>query len=391
MQKLIYIVDDETSVLETLGICLRRLNPDWVIREFTLPNGALEAIKHRPPHLVLTDQTMPGMTGSQMLDLVRQAAPQAVRIVISGHAAQTEKIGAAHQCLSKPFDLGELQARIRQALGAQETLRDPALRQLVTSLESFPVMPAAYAKLVRELERDDSSFDRIVDLLTRDGGVLTRVIQMSNSALFGRNSTITEPAEALMQLGTHVVRALVLSVHLFSAYQTCQCPEVPIESLWHHSWSSARLAQQLCRQKLSEAAANDVFFAGLVQNLGRLILMENQPDRYRQTCHRALAEKLPLVDVEKEAFGVMPAELSAFMLRLWGMPETVIDAVLFCHSPWDNPKSSGFTPATALYMADILTRQRHAPDSFATRPLNQPYLDSVDAPNAEAVRELILF
>jgi HD-like signal output (HDOD) protein/CheY-like chemotaxis protein len=388
MQKLIYIVDDETSVLETLGICLRRLNPDWIIREFTLPNGALEAIRQRPPHLVLTDQTMPGMTGSQMLDLVRQAAPQAVRIIISGHAAQTEKIGAAHQCLSKPFDVRDLQDRIRRALAAQETLRDPALRQLVGSLESFPVMPTAYAKLVRELEREDSSFDRIADLIAHDGGVLTRVLQMANSALFGRNSTITEPAEALMQLGTHVVRALVLSVHLFAAYQSCQCPEVPIDALWQHSCRSAHLAQQLCRQKLNEAAANDVLFAGLVQNLGRLILMENQPERFRQTCRRALAEKLSLVHAERDAFGAMSTELSAFMLHLWGLPETAIEAVIFCHAPWENPKSAGFNPATALYMADILMRQRQPPDAFATPSLNQDYLESVDAPRLDGLHDM---
>lgn len=192
MLKVIYIVDDQPGVLQTLGYLARRFDPDWKVREFTLPSGAIEAVRRTPPHLVLADQTMPEMIGSQMLDVIRQIAPQTVRIIISGHAAQTEKIGAAHQYLSKPFDHRELESRIRQALNAQESLNNPELARLVASLQSFPVLPGIYTDLLRELEKPDSAFDRAADLLKKDGGMFSRILHLANSPLFRGTHTITE-------------------------------------------------------------------------------------------------------------------------------------------------------------------------------------------------------
>src|SRR5579872_5112734 len=141
MSKIIYIVDDERGVLQELGLLLRKLDSSWQVAEFSTPERALSAVRTNPPNLVLADQDMPGMTGSQMLESIRQMAPNTIRIILSSHSQQVEKIGAAHQYLRKPFDLHDLEDRVRHAMDAQALLQDTALARLMIPLTSFPALP----------------------------------------------------------------------------------------------------------------------------------------------------------------------------------------------------------------------------------------------------------
>jgi HD-like signal output (HDOD) protein/CheY-like chemotaxis protein len=381
MSKTIYIVDDEPGVLRLLGLVLRRLDPSWRVTEFSTPSQALAAVRRTPPHLVLSDHEMPEMTGSAMLEIIRQIAPETVRVIISSHVGHTDNLGAAHQHLSKPCAIRDLETRIRQALAAQEALQYPQLARLVCSLISFPVLPTAYADLLYELENEDSALERTPELLRQDGGILTRVLQATNSPLFRGFSTVTDPKAALLQLGTRKVKALVLSMHVFDSYQRVHFPEMPVELLWRHSCSTARLARELCREALGDGPANDAFFAGMVHDLGCLVLMENHPESFRAVCQQAQQEGKPLCQAEKEVFQAAHEELSAFMLRLWGIPETVIEAVTYHNAPWESPRADRFSPTTALYMANIVTRQQSPPDRLMTPELDRKYLDALEAPN----------
>lgn len=380
MPKIIYIVDDEPGVLHMLGVCLRRLDPRWRVTEFSKPSQVLAAVRQNPPHLILSDQEMPEMTGTAMLEIVRQIAPTTIRIIISSHVGHAENLGIAHQHLSKPCALRDLESRIRRALAAQEALQNPQLARLAASLTSFPVLPSVYSDLVRELENEASSLERSAELLGRDGGILTRIIQAANSPLFRGQAPVSDPKTALLQLGTRNVKAIVLCMHVFQGYERLHFPEVPVELLWRHSCSTARLARELCRKTLGDGPANDAFFAGLVHDLGCLILMENHPESFRALCQEAQQEGKPLCQAEKEVFHAAHEDLSAFMLRLWGVPEAVAEAVTHHNAPWESPQADRFSPIVALYMADIVTRQQRPYDRLLTPELDRNYLEAVGAP-----------
>jgi len=380
MPKIIYVVDDEPEVRRMFGLCLRRLHPSWRVTEFATPAEALGAIEQRPPHLVLSDHEMPGMSGSELLDRIRQIAPATVRIMISSHVGFSKKLGAAHQYLGKPCSVQDLESRVRQALAAQRSLQNDPLARLVSSLTSFPVLPSVYSDLIRELENQHSSLDQIAELLDQDGGMLSRVIQAANSPLFRGDSAIMDSKAAVLQLGTQNVKALVFSMHVFDGYERMHFPEMPVELLWRHSCLTARLARELCGKTLGDGPANDAFFAGLVHDLGCLILMENHPESFRALCQKAQSQGKPLSQAEKETFEATHEDLTAFMLRLWGMPERVIEAVTFQNAPWEGPHADRFSPTVALYMANIVTRLHRPPDRLPTAELDRKYLDRVGAP-----------
>jgi len=102
------VVDDQAAVLDTAVLILRSVDPDWEVSGFKGPFEALEAVKTRAPDLILSDQLMPGMLGSQFLEQVRILSPNAIRIIMSGYVALNKLtlITSAHQYLAKPFDPG---------------------------------------------------------------------------------------------------------------------------------------------------------------------------------------------------------------------------------------------------------------------------------------------
>jgi HD-like signal output (HDOD) protein len=323
---------------------------------------------------------MPGMTGAKMLNHIRHIAPATIRIIFSSYVGNSDNLGAAHQHLRKPCTATEIINRVRSALSAQEALGNEALAQLIASFAAFPVLPSVYSDLVHDLDRDGVSLEHTAKLLQRDGSVFTRVMQVANSPLYGAENTITNPEQAILQLGTRNVKALVLSMHVFDGYDRIHFPEMPVELLWQHSCSVARFAQSLCAKSLDETAANNAFFAGLVHDLGCLVLMENHPSAFREACQKAQATGQPLHQVELETFRVAHEDISAFMLRLWGMPAPVAEAVLHHHAPWNAPTAERFSPTAALYAANILARLHSPHDRMPTPEIDQEYLERIQAP-----------
>jgi HD-like signal output (HDOD) protein len=375
-RKRIFFVDDAPGLRKIFHTLLERLQPKWEIKEFEDAASTLAACEQAVPHLIISDQTMPKTTGTEMFDIIRQKYPETIRILISGHAVTANKIASAHQFLAKPFNIREIADTIQRAISAQESLSNPAVAKLVGSITSFPALPKSCLDILQELEGDVNT-EKVSRLIGEDGGVLTRALHLANSPLFNGGTVVEDAGAALTQLGTRNMRALILSVHVFQGYEKLNLPEINYTRLWNHCCQTAGIAQQLAKKQSGAGDLQDVLFAGLVHDLGRLIMMENHREEYAGACLQAIAEKSSLEAVEMQRFGMNNTELTGFLLRLWGMPESVCRAVTNHLEPWLYPGETMVTASTVLYVANYLARQENPPDSFTTPPLNEEYLKAV--------------
>jgi len=375
-RKRIFFVDDAAGVRKIFHTLLERLRPQWEITEFDGATGALAACEQEVPHLILSDQSMPKTTGTEMFDIIRQAYPEIIRILISGHAVTANKIASAQQYLSKPFNIREIVDTFERAFWAQANLSDPRLAKLIGSINTFPALSKNCAGILQQLEGDVSS-EEVSRRIGEDGGVLTRALHLANSPLFHGGAVVEDANAALVQLGTSNMRALILSVHVFQGYEKLHLPEINQPRLWNHCCHTAGLARQLAKQQPAGGDLQDVFFAGLVHDLGRLIFLDNRREEYAAACQEAIAQKTSLEAVETQRFGMNNTEVTSFLLRMWGMPESVCRAVSIHLEPWRHPGETTLTASTVLYVANHLARQENPPDPFTTPPLNVEYLKSV--------------
>jgi response regulator RpfG family c-di-GMP phosphodiesterase len=295
MNKLIYIVDDQAAIRDLLQRLLKCGNSAWEVRGFGEPGELISAVAERPPDMVISDFSMPGMKGTEVQDKIREISPSTIRILLSGSISNLSRIASAHQFIAKPFQAKEVITVVTNSLRAQEWLRrHPRLGDIISGLRSLPVVPAVFHRLIGLLDQDNSATHEIARLLAKDGGIMTRIIQLSNSSLFNHGATVTSPEEAIMCLGLQNIKAVVLSLHVFDSYNSLGFPEAPVRGIWEHCLETAQLAEELCRKMQAREDATNAFLAGLLHDLGQLVLMENARDQYRQVYQQAAARGRPL-------------------------------------------------------------------------------------------------
>lgn len=296
MKRSIYVVDDQAGVLDTMVLVLSCVDPEWAVRGFRDPFEALAAVKASPPDLIVSDQLMPGMQGSQLLEEVRSVSPATVRVIMSGYVALNKLtlITSAHQYLAKPFDNAHLRQLIHRSFAARDRITDRGLQNVITGLKSIPSLRQVHQSLLAELEDNRHASTSIGQLVASDPGLSVKVLQLANSPLFGQGDLISSPVDAVICLGTDLVAALVFSQTLFRHYDKLSHADIDVERIWNHCWEVAYLAQHICREKgLARRAGEEAFLAGLLHESGRLILSDNFRDQFHTACEAArLAKEL---------------------------------------------------------------------------------------------------
>lgn len=379
MKKCIYVVDDQAPVMETAVLIMRSMDPQWEVSGFTDPTKALAAVQAKAPDLILSDQLMPEMLGSQLLDQVRALSPATIRIIMSGYVALNKRAlpTSAHQYIAKPFDTIKLREIVRRSFAAQERIADKNLQAVATSLRSIPSLPQAHHALLKELEDNRNALSKIAQMVAEDAGLSVKVLQLANSSLFGQGYLIDSPSDAVLCLGTDMIATIVLSQSLFRHYESMNAQEIDLRQVWNHSWQTARLAQHLCREKgLSRIAGEEAFLSGLLHETGRFILADNFPEQFRTACQNASARKSPLGPRLREAFKANPTQISAYILDLWGMPPGVVGAIAQMETP-GKETAGDFTLASALYLADGIASRQAPADASPPEDWDTGYLGKI--------------
>ena len=381
MSALIYLVDDEPLLLEILSQYLSKGPLGWKVECFSTPSLAIEAAGLHHPDIVISDLAMPEMSGVAMLELVRQVAPHSIRILVSGYAdpkAIGNQLSSAHQYLGKPFSLPDIRAKIKKALGSLAQFQNDEIRGTVLSIRTLPAMPQIYYELLSALENPDSSYSEVADILSKDAAISARILQMANSPFFRETfddkSTI-DLFQAIAILGTERIKAAALSHQQFS--KTMVIPDYfNPGGLANHRWETANLSFQLATSmNLSEEQARNAFVAGLMHDMGRLVLLDNFQSAYHEACQRALSENKTLVDIEQETFKMSQADVVGFLVSLWGMHDSISQTIIYQDKPWLAPTPEIAQTATALYAAHYKAHLAHPSEKFQQPALNTQFLE----------------
>ena len=377
--KNILFVDDEPHVLDSLKNLLRKQRKEWRMSFVNGGEAALQELLAVSYDVIVSDMRMPGMDGATLLTKVMSDYPHVVRIVLSGQTEQEisrRMVHVAHQFLSKPCDGKELQETIQRACDLQALLEHPALRKAVGQIGQLPIKPSIYTKLVTLLADPSSSIADAARVIETDVGTTSKILQVVNSAFFGLSQRVGDIKSAVAYLGLEMVKTLTLSVEMRQSQQNAPAiPGFSWDAIEEQALASARIARRLLPDKVK---AQEAFAAAILKDAGLLVLTSRLPEVFRKIADETRASGRSLHEVEQEILGITHQAIGAYLLGIWGLPYSIVEAVAHYREP-QHAASHTFDVVGAVHVASGLVSEHGSSTlepSLGTK-LNLEYLASV--------------
>ncbi len=333
VKRRILFVDDEPSILDALRNILRKQRHVWDMVFANNAEEALREITQRPFDVVVSDMRMPGMDGAGLLSRVKEVCPTAARIVLSGHADRdtvNRTLPVAHQFLGKPCDMLELRNVVERTCKLTTLLADPAIRGIMSSIDKLPTPPAVYLELCSAINDSSISVAGLAAIVERDPAMSVKILQVCNSAFFGLAKRVSSIQQAVIYLGADLLKGLALGAHVFAMGEGPAIEGFSLEGMRNTSLAAAALARKFARdRKVGDAA----FTAAIVHDVCYVALATAFPDKLAEVARVARATKQPYHAVERQIFGASHAEISAYLIGVWGLPFDLVEAVAYHHEP----------------------------------------------------------
>jgi putative nucleotidyltransferase with HDIG domain len=223
--------------------------------------------------------------------------------------------------------------------------------QIVSKADALPQLPGATSRLIEVINDAGSSFDQIADVIRFDQAITTRVLRVCNSAYFGLQRQITSLEDAARVLGTAKLLQLVMAAHTTALLAPPQAGYgLAPGALWTHSVGVALAAQRLGRSAYT-GEEGTLFTAGLLHDMGKLLLNEHVGAEYRRISEIVKAERITFHEAEQRVLGTTHAEVGARVAQRWGLPAAIVDAIRYHHDPNRCPQPSG--SVDVVHVADV--------------------------------------
>lgn len=356
----VLFVDDEQSILDALRNILRKQRHVWDMVFCASSEEALREIARSPVDVVVSDMRMPGMDGATLLARVKEQCPAAARIILSGHADRdtvTRTLPVAHQFLGKPCDMNELRNVVERTCNLTKLLAEPSIRGMMSRIDKLPSPPSAYLELSHAINDPNVSVAGLAAIVEQDPAMSAKILQVCNSAFFGLAKRVSSIQQALVYLGSELLKGLVLGAHVFSMAEGPAIDGFSLDHMRNTSLMAAGLARRFARDRKTGDAA---FTAAIVHDVSYVALASAFPDKLAEIARVARDTGRPFHVVERELLGATHAEMSAYLIGVWGLPFELVEAVAFHHEPSRASEPNGVLLIT--HAVDALTRDAHLSD-----------------------------
>jgi putative nucleotidyltransferase with HDIG domain len=235
------------------------------------------------------------------------------------------------------------------------TMGRTALRLAAERTVTLPTFPAVASRLIEEVARPDATSEEIGRILSRDPALTARTLKLANSDFYGFPRKVGSVDLAVLVLGTHTIRDLVLTS---SVLQALGKTGSSLEGLLSHSMACGIAARALA-ERAKYRLTGDAYAAGLLHDVGKVVLRQADPERFDQVLARCRAENVAAAEAEQELFGSDHAEVGGWLAERWGLPADIVEAIA-CHH---RPDAATRNPALAslVHIANFLAQRAGYP------------------------------
>lgn len=201
---------------------------------------------------------------------------------------------------------------------------------------ALPTLPGVYQR-IRALAADPSSTAAdLGKVVSEDPALASRLLRLVNSSFYGLPGKIASLSRAAVMVGFKALEKLALTASVVELFRGRGGPGLDLAGLWEHSLATALLARALARQA-GVGQAEEVFAAGLLHDIGKLVLSSRFPGPYGRALARTAGTGVRLCESERDQLQVDHAEAGGILARKWGLPPLLLEAIEHHHDPQRAP------------------------------------------------------
>jgi len=237
---------------------------------------------------------------------------------------------------------------------AELDIQSPMLmEQLIGKGQDLPSLPEIYLRVSEQLEDEGSTVQKIGDTVQNDPAITTRVLKMVNSAYYGMPNEVASVSQAVSLLGRERLKHILIGSVLRGVFSEQENPAFSMQVFWQHSIKTAIIARQLATQISAIQEPESMFTAGLLHDIGKLLLFKKVPDRMLAAEEYMIQKRVDLLTAELSQVGVTHTAVGEALMDHWGLPQLLIDCARNHHEVvHDGPNRDA---THLIYLANCLS------------------------------------
>jgi putative nucleotidyltransferase with HDIG domain len=230
---------------------------------------------------------------------------------------------------------------------------------VVRNLDDLPSLPAVVMELLNSIDQEDVDISVLAKKVSYDQALTAKTLRLANSSLYGLQVKVTTIQQAITYLGFQTTRNLITAAAVTGCFAEGHCPGFDHKAFWRHSIATAACAKVLARQmRFNQDYA---FTAGLLHDIGRLVLVSCFPNQYSITLAYREEHDCYLLEAERKVLGVDHVDAGMALAEHWNFSDTMRLAIGGHHDP--EAPGAGFL-AAIIHVADAIV---HALDLAQVR------------------------
>lgn len=232
-------------------------------------------------------------------------------------------------------------------------MRKITLIELVNKVRKMPPLPQSITQILEIVKDDKSSSRELARVFERDPTLAVDILKLANLPVYGFTSRISTITHAIVCLGLETVKSIALT----SSTHEMLNKEIPAYSLgegmlWQHSISCATCARIIAK-RIGYKENEEAYTAGLLLDIGKIILSSFAEDEFNQVSERAEEGKIPFNIAEQEVLGFGHPQVGGRIIKKWNLPSTLVEAIQCHHQP--NKAETHKTLTYIVHLADVIS------------------------------------
>ncbi len=180
--------------------------------------------------------------------------------------------------------------------------------------------PGIITKIIEINEESQNCFREIDTLLRSDQAIAAFVLRVANSPIYSRNQAIKTLPIAISLLGVTIIRSLVILAFSRAVFAKSR-NQLVCKHVWHHSLLTAIASHHICNKLGNHEAAEEAFVAGLLHDIGKVLLFTHVQNEYMEALNYALEQHCPCADAEQKILGINHRQVGEAAIKAWKLPE----------------------------------------------------------------------